>query len=233
MKPSQDTRNLNFFEVPATSTEEVPHDSTRLESTHITGILYSHDGEKLRVSHSFSSIASTASQLQRRKHLPMTSYTESRSSDPELRRSRTTVGFSLMNLFPSSPLFDKFLGYISVITGVFLVLFVLVGCLLLLPFLIVDFWRKHTGKNKNISTMGGGSRSAIKTLSARSQMYLQKSGGPDHLAPLLLNQISLFGQSGKGPTHWFSKVYLFLARCNFYLTGRIFADQFAVYLEDW
>ena len=53
---------------------------------------------------------------------------------------------------------------------------------------------------------------AIKTLHARSQMYKQQSGGPDNIAPLIMNQLSLFGPNI--PTAQSSKVLtLTLAGC--------------------
>lgn len=77
---------------------------------------------------------------------------------------------------------------------------------------------------KNISTTSVGSLTAMKTFSARSQMALQASGGPDILAPLLMEHVSLFGPNIPG-SYFFTHLYLFLARCHYYLTGRIFADQ--------
>lgn len=152
----------------------------------------------------------------------MTGYTASRASDAALLRSRTTVSFSLMNLFPSSPLFDKFLGHLSMVTGVFIMLYNVVGILLLMPFILVKDFVKRS--DKNISTSDRGSRTAIKAACARSQMYLQQSGGPDYLAPSLTCQLSLFGDGVPGSTLW-TRGYLVLSRRNFYLTGRIFPDQ--------
>jgi len=152
----------------------------------------------------------------------MSSYTLPHASDPALLRSRTTVTFSLMNIFPTSLLFDKVLGYLSMLTGVLMVLFNLVGALILLPsILVVDFVKKS---DRNISTSVRGSRTAIKAACARSQMFLQQSGGPDFLAPSLARQLSLFGEGIPG-SHLWTRIYLFLSRCNFYLTGRIFPDQ--------
>jgi methyltransferase (TIGR00027 family) len=55
-------------------------------------------------------------------------------------------------------------------------------------------------------------------------MYLQQSGGPDHLAPRLVRQLSLFGD-GVFLSHLWTRGYLVLSRWNFYITGRIFPDQ--------
>ncbi|KAL3788189.1 hypothetical protein HJC23_004656 [Cyclotella cryptica] len=79
---------------------------------------------------------------------------------------------------------------------------------------------------KNISTTSVGSLTALKTFSARSQMALQMSGGPDTIAPLLIGNVSLFGPNIPG-SYFFTHIYLFLARCHYYLTGRMFADQLA------
>jgi methyltransferase (TIGR00027 family) len=89
--------------------------------------------------------------------------------------------------------------------------------------------RRRRESCDNISNSTGGSRTAIKTLSARSQMNLQRSGGPDQMAPALMNQLSLFGEGVPGSL-WFSRLYLLLARWTFYLTGRIFSDQIAAHL---
>jgi len=158
----------------------------------------------------------------------MPSYTASLSTDPALVRSRTSAHRSLMNLFPSSRLFDRSLGYVSIVTSTLLALYTIIGVVALSPFIFYAELSKRSGeeKNKNISTTSGGSRTAIKTLSARSQMYLQNSGGPDYLAARLMRHISLFGDNVIG-SFWFSKSYLWLARLNFYITGRIFADQIA------
>jgi len=84
---------------------------------------------------------------------------------------------------------------------------------------------------KNRSVSSGGSRTAILALYARSQSYLQGSGGPDHLAPRFLDRVSL--QLG-GPRHqvvWGEARLLrfcaFLSRLNFRFTHRIFEDQVA------
>mmetsp|Transcript_9724 Transcript_9724/g.17710 ORF Transcript_9724/g.17710 Transcript_9724/m.17710 type:complete len:88 (+) Transcript_9724:408-671(+) len=55
-------------------------------------------------------------------------------------------------------------------------------------------------------------------------MYLQQSGGPDHLAPRLARQLSLFGD-GVFLSHFWTRGYLVLSRWNFYITGRLFPDQ--------
>ena len=103
-----------------------------------------------------------------------------------------------------------------------MMLYNIVGMLILLPSIVaVDFMNRS---DKNISTSHRGSRTAIKAVSARSQMYLQQSGGPDYLAPHLMRQLSLFGEGIPG-SHLWTRGYLFLSRCNFYLTGRIFPDQ--------
>lgn len=77
---------------------------------------------------------------------------------------------------------------------------------------------------KNTSTTEVGSLTALKTFAARSQMSLQNSGGPDHLAPILIGHVSLFGPNIPG-SYIYTSIYLFLTRCHYYLTGRIFVDQ--------
>jgi len=49
-------------------------------------------------------------------------------------------------------------------------------------------------------------------------------GGPDNIAPLFMNQLSLFGPNIPG-SYFFTRLYAILSRYNFYLTGRVFADQ--------
>ena len=101
-------------------------------------------------------------------------------------------------------------------------LFNIIGLLILLPsILVLDFTKRS---DKNISTSDRGSRTAIKAACARSQMYLQQSGGQDYLAPCISRQLSLFGDGIPG-SHLWTRIYLFLSRLNFYITGRIFADQ--------
>ena len=80
----------------------------------------------------------------------------------------------------------------------------------------------------NTSNTAVGSITAIKCVFARSQMYLQlqQSGGTDNIAPLLMNQLSLFGPNIPG-SRFFTQLYARLSRYNYYLTGRIWADQLA------
>lgn len=77
---------------------------------------------------------------------------------------------------------------------------------------------------KNTSTTEVGSLTALKTFAARSQMALQRSGGPDSIAPLLVQHVSLLGPNVPG-SYLYTHIYLFLSRCHYYLTGRIFVDQ--------
>ena len=82
----------------------------------------------------------------------------------------------------------------------------------------------NVASDTNTSNTEVGSLTAIKVLFARSQMYLQHSGGSDNIAPLLMKQLSLFGPNIPGSI-LLSQLYSKLSRWNFYLTERYFADQ--------
>lgn len=108
------------------------------------------------------------------------------------------------------------------------------GTLSLVPSMLVSKYvfkwpsmvNQSSNNNNNLSTME--SLTAIKTLSARAQMALQQSGGPDYLAPVLMKQVSLFGRNIPG-SGLFTKFYLFCQRLHFYATGRIFPDQMSYF----
>jgi methyltransferase (TIGR00027 family) len=157
------------------------------------------------------------------------SYSVSLSDEPSRQKARTTFGpYCLLRLAPSSNLWDTTLGHVSIIsyTGCSLALFG--GMISLIPSMIVSKyvfkWSSMVNPppSKHLSTIE--SLTAIKTLSARSQMALQGSGGRDYLAPALMAQVSLCGRNIPG-SGLFTKFYLFCQRLHFYATGRIFADQ--------
>jgi len=169
------------------------------------------------------------------------SYTAELAYDINRRNDRTTIHCKrLLDIFPkfTKPFVDKYLfGPLSIINGLGIVAALLIWYIIIL--LPCIFYSKYimrypsifnlpqaTTDKKDINTSNTsiGSITAIKTLHARSQMYKQQSGGPDNIAPLIMNQLSLFGPNI--PTaQLFTKVYSFLSRCNFYLTGRVFVDQ--------
>jgi len=174
------------------------------------------------------------------------SYSHYECSGQANASERTSFGpYCLLSLFqPNGDLsryfyrwWDTTLGYVSVVgyTGCSVVLFG--GMLSLLPSMLVSKYvlkwpslinnnnNANEKNNKNVlSTMP--SLTAIKTLSARSQMSLQGSGGPDYLAPNLIGCISLLGPNIPG-SRLFTELFLFSQRLHFYFTGRIFADQMA------
>ena len=138
----------------------------------------------------------------------------------------------------SSPLVDAALGYFSPLNLVTILSYLIVFMILLVPMVVCAkifvkrnwFSSRNDGSSTNVSTNDVGSITAIKTLSCRSQRSIQNSGGPDHLAPLLMGRMSLFGDGIPG-TWFFSQGYLWLNRLNFYLTRRIFADQIAQWIN--
>lgn len=167
------------------------------------------------------------------------SYTAELANDPRRHHDRTSVCFSLINLFKNSPFVDKYvLGPLSVITFLIILNALVFGSVLLLPSIVfskyVMGWPSifnlptksaKTGDHEtNVSNTTVGSIMAVKTLFARSQMYMQQSGGPDSIAPLLMSQLSLFGPNIPG-SELFTQMYAILSRWGFYLTGRCFAEQ--------
>ena len=178
------------------------------------------------------------------------SFTAAVSYDPDRRHSRTTIKFSLLNLFPKSHLFHNALGWLSIPTGTGIASYIFVGYVSLIPSIMfskyimgwpsffnrtpsIEPLEENDKVERNVSTTAAGSITAIKTLSARSQMHVQQCGGPDNIAPLLMRQISLFGPGIPG-SYLFTHIYLVMARWNFYLTGRILVDQLTErYLSQW
>lgn len=178
------------------------------------------------------------------------SYTAEMAYDPDRHKVRTTIQFSLLNLFPNSRILHNGLGWLSIPTGAGIASLMFSGYLCLIPSIIFSkyimdwpsiFNRKlaiaHPPgdfvEERNAAATDAGSATAIKTLSARSQMNIQKSGGPDSIAPRLMRQISLFGPGIPG-SYWLSRIYLLISRWNFYLTGRIFIDQLTErYMGHW
>ena len=88
-----------------------------------------------------------------------------------------------------------------------------------------------TTTRRIVPSLFGGSRTAILALYARSQSYLQGSGGPDHLAPRCLDRVSLGPRRRRDQVVWGEARLLrfcaFLSRLNFRITHRIFEDQVA------
>jgi len=171
------------------------------------------------------------------------SYTAELAYDINRRNDRTTIHCKrLLDIFPkfTKPFVDKYLfGPLSIITGLGIVVILLVWYIIIL--LPCIFYSKYimrypsifnlpqttsasADKDTNTSNTTIGSITALKTLHARSQMYKQQSGGPDNIAPLIMNQFSPIGPNI--PTSYtLTKVYSILSRVNFYLTGRVFVDQ--------
>ena len=121
--------------------------------------------------------------------------------DVDLRRLRKVPG-----LMTSSPLVDAALGYFSPLNLVTILSYLIVFMILLVPMVVCAkifvkrnwFSSRNDGSSTNVSTNDVGSITAIKTLSCRSQRSIQNSGGPDHLAPLLMGRMSLFGDGIPG-----------------------------------
>ena len=128
-------------------------------------------------------------------------YTASLAYDVDRRRLRKVPG-----LMTSSPLVDAALGYFSPLNLVTILSYLIVFMILLVPMVVCAkifvkrnwFSSRNDGSSTNVSTNDVGSITAIKTLSCRSQRSIQNSGGPDHLAPLLMGRMSLFGDGIPG-----------------------------------
>lgn len=164
-----------------------------------------------------------------------TSYSLPLANDPSRQNSRATFGsYCLLSFAPKSKLWDKLLGHASIVSymGCSTVLFG--GMLSLAPSMIVSKYilqwpsmiNPPSQSNSTLSDLG--SLTAIKTLSARAQMALQGSGGPDHLAPTFMAQVSMLGPNIPG-SGLFTKLFLLCQRLHFYMTGRIFADQMSYF----
>ena len=151
------------------------------------------------------------------------------------RQKRTTIGFSLINILPRviQPQVDKYvLGPLSIITFFIILNILVITSLLLIPGIIYSKymgWPSMFNKNKNSKkdaniSIDIGSVMAVKTLFARSQTYLQNCGGTDSLAPHLMKQLSILGPNIPGSV-LYTSFYGILSRMNFYLFGRVFAEQ--------
>lgn len=177
----------------------------------------------------------------------MTTNAESRNSsysavlayDSSRLQSRTTARFCLLNVAPQSAFLDKALGYLSIVTASALTSVLTFGTIALVPSIAAtkllgytNYFNPGSSSFRNVSTVGKGSVTAIKTLSARAQCSKMQAGGPDHLAPIFMAHTSLFGAGIPGSA-LFSQFYLLLARWNFYLTGRIYADQLASAMDSY
>ena len=165
-----------------------------------------------------------------------TSYTAKLAYDQARHSERTTLQFTLLNLFPKSSIWSRLLGCLSFGTGLGVTTFLMIGWIFIVPSMIfskfIMRWpsalnRPQSGSvsvAKNTSTTAVGSLTALKTFAARSQMAMQNSGGPDFIAPLLMRHVPLLGPNIPG-SQLFAYIYLLLSRCHYYLTGRIFVDQ--------
>ena len=171
------------------------------------------------------------------------SYTESLAYDPLRLRQRTTIPkFCLLGLAPNSSIWDKILSYLSIWTGFVAVLVLCIVSVILIPSIIVtkllgitNYFNIPDGDDgENVSKSGKGSITAIKTLSARSQMNLimNGNGGPDYLAPIFMKNTSVFGAGIPG-SQVVSQLMLLLFRWNFYVTGRIINDQLSEVIDTW
>ena len=122
---------------------------------------------------------------------------------------------------------DHIQGFLSIITGTLIIIIYWLGSWILLPgFLILGLRKCRTAASEsNISLTGDGSSTAIFTLMYRSLMAKLNAGGPDSLAPLLMKQMSILGPVWGG-VFW-TNMYLFLQRVNFYLVKRILQEQTA------
>ena len=165
------------------------------------------------------------------------SYTAELAYDPARRRARTAVKFGLL---PPTPLVDRYLlGPFSSVTWIAVDAVVAGGFVCLIPSIAfskyVMRWpsmfnlpREESADGRDVNASNGamGSTTAVKTLSVRSQLYLQGGGGPDWVAPLIMRQLSLFGPNIPGSV-LLTRLWNMLFRWHFRLTGRIFADQMA------
>lgn len=142
----------------------------------------------------------------------------------------------MLNLFPNSRIWHRMLGFLSFGSGLGVSGFLIAGSIALVPSMIFSTlmgWPSAFNRplledtavvQKNTSCTEVGSLTALKTFAARSQMSLQRSGGPDSIAPLLIQHVSLVGPNIPG-SYYYTHIYLLLCRCHYYLTGRIFVDQ--------
>ena len=150
------------------------------------------------------------------------SFTLEVASEPARRNARTRPG-----LLPSSPVLDHMQGFLSIFTGVFILIMYLLGLLILSPGFVIRKLMKHrsAASESNISLAGDGSGTAIYTLMYRSQMTMMDAGGPDTLAPLLMKHKSVLGPVWGG--RFCTDMYILLQRINFYLVKRILQEQIA------
>ena len=148
------------------------------------------------------------------------SFTFNVAYESDRRNARIRPG-----LLTSSPVVDHIQGFLSIITGMLIMLIYWLGSWILLPGLLILGLRKcrTAASESNISLTGDGSSTAIFTLMFRSLMAQMNAGGPDSLAPLLMKQKSILRPVWGGGL-W-TKMYLFLQKVNFYLVKRILQEQ--------
>lgn len=171
----------------------------------------------------------------------ISSFTASLAFDPARLRQRTTTSFCALNVVQNSAILDQVLGVTSAFSFFGLIFIILGGLVCLVPSMIFSKmmgWHSFISKpsaaargDGNISTTEVGSVTAIKALVARSQMNRQGSGGPDSIAPLLMDQTSALGPNIPG-SQLYSRFFLLMERIHFYLTGRLFQDQMAQMMKD-
>jgi methyltransferase (TIGR00027 family) len=125
---------------------------------------------------------------------------------------------------PRSRLLDGILGILSFAYAALCVVFMIVGTLPLLPFFLL---RLRSRRAANLSTEGGGSLTAVKTLNGRA-VAAACGFGPDTLAPRFIARLSL---SGDSPGGWlFTQLYWKSQVLGFKLTRRLWVEQLAAFL---
>lgn len=158
------------------------------------------------------------------------SYTAEIAHDKYRRLARTVP-----SLTEANPVIDQALGLASLFTFATGVQVGVIVGIILLPSILnsraddgeqsLDFSNYPLSSNR--SSAYGGSRTAVLALWARSQAHLQGSGGPDFLAPRLLERTSLLGPNMKKSSSQLLSLCALLSRANFRLTRRVFEDQAA------
>ncbi len=146
----------------------------------------------------------------------MSGYTQAVAAEEPTASIRKATGS-----VPRSRLLDGILGILSVPYAVLCVVFMIVGTLPLLPFFLL---RIRSRPAANLSTEGGGSLTAVKTLNGRA-VAAACGFGPDTLAPRFIARLSL---SGDSPGGWlFTQLYWRSQVLGFRLTRRLWVEQLA------
>lgn len=148
-------------------------------------------------------------------------YTEEIAYDPQRRLPRTVP-----DITTSNELLYRIQQAASVFTFCLGVQVSFATLLLMLPSITISKITTPTAATSLVASGGGGSRTAILALYARSQMNMQCSGGPDYLAPRLIERMSLFGSGVLGGRE-VTAICATLSRINFSLTRGVFEDQAA------